>query len=613
MSKLIGTAGHVDHGKTTLIQALTGIDTDRLPEEKRRGLTIDIGFAYIDLPEVGRVSIVDVPGHERFLTNMLVGALGIDVALLCVAADESVMPQTVEHFQILELLPVQRLVVAVTRADLADSDMIDFTSEEVAELLAPTRFKDSPIIPVSAKEGSGLDELRQELARAFKSAPEAAAASWYLPIDRVFTVKGHGAVVTGTLAQGNVETGARAVVIPGDLHARIRSIHSHDESLEVGNRGSRTALNLSGVKAEDLHRGQAVGSPGVLFETELFDANVRWLNPPRHSERVRVSIGADEVIARAFLNDYESDLVQLRCERPVAAAKGQPLIIRKYSPPRLLGGGTVTVPEAVLRRKSAQIETVDEGLDEAEAIITLVGRAPHGLDTADVCRLVGKSQQALGGVFEKLKEEGKLVGFAGLWFVPDRFSESVSLFLNALRSIHEREPTKLNHSRELAVKSAGLPWLGKPLDRIIAHLAARGDLRVAGTNVALAAFEVKLSDRQAALLARVAQELEGAGVSVPNARAIAESLVVPVQAVEQIIGVGLEAGELVRVGDGLFYTKRQIQQVTEKVRENFADKKFTASEFRGMLGTSRKYAIPLLEFLDARGVTKRFGDTRVVN
>ena len=256
---------------------------------------------------------------------------------------------------------------------------------------------------------------------------------------------------------------------------------------------------------------------------------------------------------------------------------------------------------------------MEEGLDESEAIITLVGRAPHGLDTADVCRLVGKSQQALGSVFEKLKEEGKIVGFAGLWFVPDRFSESVVLLFDALKALHESEPTKLNHSRELAVKSAGLPWSGKPLDRIIAHLAARGDLRASGTNVALAAFEVKLSDRQATLLARVAQELESAGVSVPNARAIAESLVVPVQAVEEIIRIGLEAGELVRVGDGLFYTKRQLEQVTQKVKEEFSDKKFTASEFRAMLGTSRKYAIPLLEFLDARGVTTRFGDTRVVN
>ena len=274
MARLIGTAGHVDHGKTTLIRALTGIDADRLPEEKRRGMTIDIGFAYIELPGVGRVSIVDVPGHERFLTNMLVGALGVDVALLCVAADESVMQQTREHLQILELLPVERLVVALTRADLADDETREIARAEVEELVAASRFEEAPILEVSAVTGVGMDALRQALADALTGTETTTSGPWYLPIDRAFAVKGHGAVVTGTLHQGTVRVGDRAIIEPGHHEVRVRAIHSHDETLEACEPGRRTALNLGGIKLEEVRRGLSVGGVGLVFAFFLVGVSV---------------------------------------------------------------------------------------------------------------------------------------------------------------------------------------------------------------------------------------------------------------------------------------------------------------------------------------------------
>jgi selenocysteine-specific elongation factor len=263
MAKLIGTAGHVDHGKTTLIHALTGIDADRLPEEKRRGMTIDVGFAYLDFPEIGRVSIVDVPGHEKFIHNMLVGAHAIDVALLCVSADAGVMPQTREHFEILRLLPVDQMVVAMTRADLADEDTRSLVQLDIEELLGGTRFEGSPIVSVSAISGEGLDVLRNQLWEALGRTVAAEDGHWYLPIDRVFGVKGHGCVVTGTLSQGTVKVGDQAVIEPGQIEVRVRSLHSHDNALQTSERGKRTAINLGGIKLEDVHRGMVVGAPGL--------------------------------------------------------------------------------------------------------------------------------------------------------------------------------------------------------------------------------------------------------------------------------------------------------------------------------------------------------------
>lgn len=612
MARLIGTAGHVDHGKTTLIQALTGIDADRLPEEKARGMTIDIGFAYVDLPGIGRVSIVDVPGHERFLTNMLVGALGIDVALLVVAADESVMPQTREHFQILELLPVQKMVVALTRSDLADPDTRAIAKTEIEELLGPTRFREAPVVEVSALTGEGLDALRAALAEALTQPETADSGPWYLPIDRVFTVKGQGVVVTGTLIQGQVKAGERALLEPGHVEVRVRSVHSHGEEAAVGERGRRTALNLGGVKLEDVRRGMAVGAPGALFETRILDARVRQVAPLKHGLRVRVSLGAEEAIGKAFLSDVDPELVQLRLETSVACALDQPVIIRRYSPPDLLAGGRVSVPQATARRKSEAAGPRREGLSDDQAVLAVLEGQEQGISTEEICRRLGKSPQALGDAFEALKKEKAVFGFGGRWFEKTAFVAAANRYLKALKELHEAKPTQAYQPREKPAERAGLKWQNKPLDRIVAALAQSGKLRVEGAGVRLPSFRIALSEKQRAFLDRVSAALEEDGPNPPSGLDLANRVRAPIQAVEEILRLGVEAGEVIRVSEGIFYTPRMLANLEAKVRELGAKGPFAAAEFRDAVGTSRKFAIPLLEYFDAQRVTVRVGDRRML-
>jgi selenocysteine-specific elongation factor len=610
MAQLIGTAGHVDHGKTSLIKALTGIDADRLPEEKKRGLTIDIGFAAIDLPEVGRVSIVDVPGHEKFVGNMLVGALGMDVVLLCVAADSGVMPQTEEHFSVIKLLPVDHLVVAVTRADLADADTIEVVRLQIADLFAGTRFESAEMIPVSAVTGSGLEKLRSELVRLLKLGGRAKEGPWYLPIDRVFTRPGFGTVVTGTLARGRLKVGEPAVIYPSGQKTRAKGIHTHGASAGEVGPGQRVALNLAGVGVDEVHRGDAVGEAGSCFASDLFDARVEWLDRPAHSARVRVSIGSDEVMAKVFHNDHDLGLVQIRCERRCAVARNQPLIVRSYSPPRVLGGGMVTVPEARKRRKN--VFAGELGSASESDLVQIIHSAPFGIMTVEVARLLGKSLQEIGDEIEQSKNRGEILGFAGLWFTGERFREATEQFLAALNEMHRAHPEKALLPREQVAKAADIPWRGKPLDRLIAHWVHERELRGDGTNIAQFDHRPELAARQRSLLDRVKQVLESEAVSVPGQGQIVEELRVPKQAIDEILRIGIDAGELVRIGDGLIYTESQLGRLKDEVRTKFGGQRFSAGEFKDAFGTSRKYAIPLLEYFDSVNVTMRQGDTRVV-
>ena len=614
MSRLIGTAGHVDHGKTSLIHALTGIDADRFPEEKERGMTIDIGFAFIDLPGIGKVSIVDVPGHEKFLTNMLVGALGIDVALLCIAADESVMPQTREHLQILELLPVEKLVVAMTRADLADEETREMAQIEINELIAASRFGSAPIIATSVHTNEGLIELRDLLASTLKDQEHKTKGPWYLPIDRAFSVKGHGCVVTGTMAQGVASVGDKVYLEPGHIESRIRSIHWHGESLEKADKGKRTALNLGGVKVEDVVRGMAVGESGSLFESSCIDARVRWIGETcKHGLRVRVAIGADEVLGKVFLNEHDIDLVQVRLERPVACALHQSLIIRRYSPPDLLAGGRVVVPQAQIRRKTEEVKLVEDASSASDAILKVLADQISGVPTEQICRVLGQTPQALGNEFEALTKEGKARGFAGLWFDTEAFEAASDRFMSALNALHEANPMVAYLPRERVVVAAKLPWAGKPLDRIVAALVSEGKLISNGTLIRDPEFNIKLSPRQREFLDRVIVHLEEAGVNVPNPHELAQSVTTPIQAVEEVLKLGCEAGELLRLAEGVYYTKKQLEGFKDIVLKVSGGKPFNAGQFRDAVGTTRKYTIPLLEYMDAIRFTTRTGDMRMVN
>ena len=613
MAYLIGTAGHVDHGKTSLIAALTGIDADRLPEEKARGMTIDLGFAYVELEGVGRVSIVDVPGHERFIKNMLAGASGVDVGLLCVAANEGVMPQTREHFQILDLLEARSLVVALTKADAVDDETIDLAELDVRTLLEGTRYVAAPIIRVSAHSREGLEDLKSTLSSSMLSLGERAVAeNWFLPIDRVFTAEGHGTIVTGTLAAGIVRPGVEGMLMPGEHRLRIRSVQTHGSSAESAAAGVRTALNVSGVRREDLARGQAIGQPGSLFETKVLNVRLAPASTLTHGNRVRVHIGTGEFIGKLFLFDHAPEIGQLRLEEPCACAKGQRVIIRNYSPPTLLAGAEIVTPNAKIRKKNdLEIESFAETEDSQEtAIISLLEKRAYGMHTADICEALGSNPQQLGDTFERLKRDGRALSFAGHWISEGNYKELVRQVETALKMLHEEFPRSAAVPKAQVVAALPYKWHPKSFDRLIARMAEEGVLVNRGSELALVDHRILLTEKQEALLERVIAAMIEGWANAPSTSELAGTVGAPPQAVDDMLRLGIETGRLVRVDEAIYYPREVLESIKDQVRS--FGKPFTVAAFRDAFNTSRKFALPILEYLDEARFTKRLGDERIV-
>lgn len=612
MAYLIGTAGHVDHGKTTLIAALTGIDADRLPEEKTRGMTIDLGFAYLDLDDFGRVSIVDVPGHERFIKNMLAGASGVDVALLCVAADEGVMMQTREHYAILRLLEARSMVVALTKCDLADSDTQQVAEAEVAELLQGSPYESSPIVRVSATTGFGLDQLRNELAKALsKLGTREQTGAWFLPIDRVFTVTGHGTVVTGTLARGKVKSGAEAVLMPGGQRIRIRGLQVHGASVDFAEAGQRTALNISGAKKDELERGQAIGAPGTLVETACVNVRLAPIDKLKHGLRIRLHLGSGEFVGKLFLFDHAEGFAQLRLESSMACVKGQRGILRRYSPPDVIAGVEVITPDAKPRRKGDKdVLALFQSPNGISGVLSEVVKRPLGAWTPDICEALGRTPQELGDEFETLKKSGKILSFAGIWLTPENYAKLSQRVLDTLMTLHGLNPKEATASKSALYKASGLVWETKSFDRLIARMADEGLIVMHGNEVRHRDFIVQLNEKQVDLLKRVLYVMESRMASAPNAKDIASELGVPPQAVEEMWRLGVATGKIIKVDEGLYYSKDTLEEIERQLR-SLGDR-FTVSQFRDVTKSSRKFALPLLNYFDDKKVTRRVGDERLL-
>ena len=617
MAYLIGSAGHVDHGKTTLIAALTGIEADRLPEEKARGMTIDLGYAFIELEGIGRVSIVDVPGHERFIKNMLAGASGVDVAMLCVAADEGVMPQTREHFQILRLLEAGSMVVALTKVDMVDEDSVAIAELDVAQLLDGTEFAGAPIVRVSAVSGEGLDELKGKLKEAIVSLGlRELGKTWFLPIDRVFTVEGHGTIVTGTLASGRVSEGEEGELMPGSHRVRIRSVQTHGEKSSSAEAGMRTALNVSGVRKETLHRGQAIGSTGSLFESVCINVRLAPIEKIQHSERVRVHLGTGEYIGRIFLFDNAPEHAQLRLEESAACARGQRAVVRKYSPPTILAGAEIVTPNAKPRRKNdAEISELlrqeaspDAGL--AERILSVVERNPLGVSTDRVCEALGETPQSLGGAFEELKAAGSAFGFAGMWVAQEHFRDLADRINLTLETLHSTKPQAAGMPKSQVLAESRIGWPAKSFDRLLAKMSDDEILVVKGSGIAHSGHRIVLNEKQSQLLTRVITAMVAAGATAPNARDLSLSVGAPVQAIEEMIRLGLETGQILRVDDGIYYPPEVLDGLRDQLRA--LGKPFTVAQFRDLTQTTRKFALPILQHFDETRFTKRLGDERIV-
>jgi len=626
---IIGTAGHVDHGKTTLIKALTGTDTDRLKEEQERGMTIDLGFAALTLPDGTLAGIVDVPGHERFLKNMLAGAGGVDVALLVIAADESVMPQTVEHLDILRLLDVKNGVVALTKCDTVDEEWLQIVEEDVRGHLKDTFLANAPILRIDSLRGKGLPALKKALLSAVSRAEARnAAAPFRLPVDRVFTRPGFGTVVTGTLIAGTLRVGDAVEILPRQIQTRVRGLQSHSKKQEAVEAGMRVAVNLAGVETEALERGALLVPPGTLAPTQIFDATLRLLptapKPLANRTRVRLYHGTAEILGRVVIlgadeiEPGETGYAQFRAEHPFACARGDRFVVRTYSPMITIGGGVVLdpAPGRHRRRDPAVIETLaakERGTPDT-LLATYLQAAPFGSSRKEAARSLGLSEADAATAAQTLLERGEVIALDG-----DRLIHQAALAtatdraLNALFAYHSANPLRPGMSKEELRGVLGRGVEPRAFATLLSRWQAEGRIVVDAATVRRADFTVQLNPRQQALLDRIARVYQDAGFNAPAIDEVSREVSAPPDAVTAMLRVGQDQGVFARIGEGLYYHRETLARARKLVEDHIRQHgSITVSQFRDLTGSSRKYALPVLEYFDSIRFTRRIGDERVL-
>jgi selenocysteine-specific elongation factor len=629
---IVGTAGHIDHGKSALVRALTGTDPDRLEEEKRRGITIDIGFANLDLAgpagEPIRIGFVDVPGHERFVRNMLAGIGGIDLVLLVVAADESIKPQTREHFDICRMLSVQRGITVLTKADLVDSETLEVVNMEVAEFLKGS-FLDpanSPIIPVSSKTGAGLDRLRAELARLAAEVPaKDSTAVFRLPIDRVFTMKGFGTVVTGTLISGTVRKEQEVEVHPAGKRLRVRSVQVHGKSANDAIAGQRTALNLPGVETTELARGMMLTPPQMFAPVTRLGVQLDLLpsaKPLRQYARVHLHAFTAESIAQVTLLggkqllSGESGFARLKLDRPVLLFPGDRFIIRQYSPVITMGGGRVLdagEPRIRIERgdRVPFLQAIANA-SPAEALLERVNRRSiFGLTLAEAVAETGWLSARVQQLADELKQLGQIAIFGDV-LITSRWLERVQRDILALVGrFHDANPLHQGINKERIPYTMHLQ--AELFDGVVASLLREKKLEADGELLKLPGRGVVLRDEEAESKAQIEQAFARAGLTVPLLKDVLASLPVDRVRAQKIVTLLLRDRVLVKLADDLVFHRDALEALRRQVVANKAKTpKLSVPQFKDIFGITRKYAIPLLEYLDRERVTRRVGDERIV-
>jgi len=631
-SVIVGTAGHIDHGKSALVRALTGIDPDRLEEEKRRGITIDLGFANLDLQsptgEPIRIGLVDVPGHERFVRNMLAGVGGIDLVLLVVAADESVKPQTREHFEICRLLSVQRGITVLTKSDLVDAETLEVVTMEVAEFLAGS-FLDpatSPIIPVSSKTGAGLDQLQRELARLAAEVPaKDSSAVFRLPIDRVFTMKGFGTVVTGTLISGTVHKEQEVEVHSTGKRLRVRGVQVHGHPAEEAIAGQRTALNLAGVETTELARGMMLTPPEMFHPVVRLGVQLDLLpsaRPLRQYARVHLHVFAAETIARVTLLGAkqllpgESGFARLKLDRPIVLFPGDRFILRQYSPVVTIGGGRVLdagdPPIRIARDQSLPFLQTIANASPREALLARINRRwIFGLTLAEAVAETGWLPTRVQQLAAELKQAGEIAIFGNV-LITSRWLERIHQdILSLTRHFHDANPLLAGiNKEELRAAKWGHPEL---FDGVVAGLLREKKLEADGELLRLPGRGVVLRDEEAESKSQIEQAFAKAGLQVPALKDVLASLPVDKVRAQKIVTLLLRDRVLVKLSDDLVFHRDALEVMRRQiVAQKAKTPKLNVGNFKDLFGVTRKYAIPLLEYLDRERVTRRVGDERVI-
>ncbi len=632
---VIGTAGHIDHGKTALVRRLTGIDTDRLKEEKERGISIDLGFAHRTLPSGRRIAIVDVPGHERFVKNMLAGATGIDLVLLVVAADEGVMPQTREHLAIVDLLRVGRGVVALTKSDLVDAETLGVVRAEVEELLQPTGLRGIPIVPVSAVTGAGVEDLVRHLEAVVEGAPgRSSTGAARLPIDRVFPVEGIGTVVTGTLWSGAVRPGDALELLPSGKMVRVRQVEVHDQTVDEAHAGQRVALAIHGVPRENVERGDWLATTGRFKPSHLLDVKLDLLlsapKPLGSRSRLRCHLGASEILGRAVLFGRDALLpggscfAQLRLEAPATAAAGDRIVIRSYSPALTIAGATVIDPAPGKRARlspeeGARLETLLSGsaIDKLAALAEDAGSAGIAAEGAavrlgSIAESITEAASAAAAAAISVSAEARLVRLRdGRLLAPAAWRQALERVVEAVTRF-----TEANKLRDGIPKGELKSLLARDLpapvfDEALEILVAGGRLALRGDRVTCPSSAPVLSPKQAQAVAEMERKLSEKGFQVPEVSELTRGIP-PAERPAELIRYLVDSGRAVKVTSELLYPMTLWDDLEDRLRSHFQkNATLTMGAFKNLAQVSRKYAVPMLEHLDRTGFTRREGDERL--
>ena len=630
-SIIIGTAGHIDHGKTALVKALTGIDADRLEEEKRRGITIDLGFAHLELAapsgEKIRLGFIDVPGHERFVRNMLAGVGGIDLVLMVIAADESIKPQTREHFEICRLLSIPRGITVITKSDMVDEDTLTVARMEIEDFVRGS-FLDSsrsPIVAVSALKGTGLDELKREIVRLAADVPARdTEALFRLPIDRVFTMKGFGAVVTGTLIAGKVKKEEEVEVFPARKRARVRGVQVHGSSAEQAIAGQRTALNLAGVQMEELARGMTLAAPGAFEPTQKFEVQISLLKdakPLKDRARVHFHAFTSETIAEVALRGVtelkpgSSSFAQLRTAEPLLLLPGDRAILRQFSPVITIGGAVVLDSFPLPRQKQDAVQrflqTLSSG-NRQDALLARIARRGHeGLSVAAAVRETGLKQSVVQPLIAALVQQKQIIQVGEFLLSSDALQKTRDKLIAALEAFHKANPLVGGISKEELREKLDLHQT--VLEALLAQLARDKKAEVAGEQVRLAGRGVELKDEEAKAKQQIEKAFADAGLKVPLMKEVLDKLPVDKARAQKLVTLLLRDRVLIKLADDLVFHHTALEGLRQLMATQKAKTpKIDVATFKDLLGVTRKYAIPLLEYLDQQRITRRVGDERII-
>lgn len=627
---ILGTAGHIDHGKTALVKALTGIDTDRLKEEKRRGITIELGFAHLTVPSGVTIGIVDVPGHERFVKNMVAGATGIDLVALIIAADEGVMPQTREHLEICNLLNIKYGLIIITKIDLVDNDWLSLVKEDISTFLEGTFLEDSPVAEVSSATGEGMEELVKTLDELTQKVPERSIGTLFrLPIDRIFTMKGFGTVVTGTTISGHIDVGSEVTIYPRKIGSKVRGIQVHNQEVPSVRAGSRTAINLQGADKEFIARGDVVAEKDSLKPTYMVDAVLEYLdsNPKnlQNRKRVRFHCGSSEIIAAAVLLDRdelppgETCFAQFRLEKPTVVLSGDRFVIRTYSPIRTIGGGHILNPLPGKKKRFSrdvleELNVLKDGSDREIVEQHIKNSQMQGLSLKELSFLANISRDDLDAIISTLASDKAIINYdpeKSIFIHADFYAKAKEEMLIILADYHKRFPLKEGLAKEeLRSRMAG-NVREKLFNNLLNDLIGDQSIVRERDTIRATDHKVTLHKEQEEARAKIEKIYLKAGLEPPYFKDLDKAIVEG--SGRDVLETMVKDSTLIKVKEDLYFHKKPIEDLKSKLVEYIRQKgEITTHELKNLTGVSRKYTIPLIEYFDKIQVTVRIGDKRIL-